>query len=93
MLDPSYPEGHNNMGIVLRELGRPQEAVASFDRAIALYDPAEHRPLATRFGQDVGAATLCWKSLTFWRSAIRSSHSQKLSRRSRLGARSAILRL
>jgi hypothetical protein len=36
------------------------------DRAITLYDPAEHRPLATRFGQDVGAAILSWKSLAFW---------------------------
>jgi hypothetical protein len=24
------------------------------------------RPLATRFGQDIGAATLSWKSLAFW---------------------------
>ena len=31
-----------------------------------LYDYAEHRPLATRFGQDIGAATLCWRSLAFW---------------------------
>jgi hypothetical protein len=33
---------------------------------MTLYDPAEHRPLATRFGQDIGAATLCLKSLAFW---------------------------
>jgi hypothetical protein len=36
------------------------------ERAITLYDPAEHRPLATRFGQNVGAATLSWKSLVHW---------------------------
>jgi predicted ATPase len=36
------------------------------DRAITLYDPAEHRSLATRFGQDVGAAILSWKSLALW---------------------------
>ena len=36
---------------------------AHLDRAIALYDPAEHRHLAMRFGQDVGAASLCWRSL------------------------------
>jgi predicted ATPase len=39
---------------------------AHLDRAITFYDPAEHRPLATRFGQDIGAATLSWKSLGFW---------------------------
>ena len=33
---------------------------------MTLYDPAEHRPLATRFGQDIGAATLSWKSLACW---------------------------
>ena len=31
---------------------------AHFDQAIALYDPAEHRPLATRFGQDAGVTIL-----------------------------------
>ena len=31
-----------------RHRGRP----GALDRALALYDPAEHRPLATRFGQD-----------------------------------------
>ena len=34
--------------------------------AFALYDPAEHRPLATRFGQDVGVAILSWRSLALW---------------------------
>jgi predicted ATPase len=33
---------------------------------MALYDPARHRPLATRFGQDVGAAILCYRSLAHW---------------------------
>ena len=35
------------------------EGLAHLDRAIALYDPAEHRPLATRFGQDVRVAASC----------------------------------
>ena len=44
--------GHRLMGIpcCLRETSR--KARAHLDQAIALYDPAEHRPLATRFGQD-----------------------------------------
>ena len=39
---------------------------AYLDQAIALYDPAEHRPLATRFGQDVGVAILSYRSLALW---------------------------
>jgi predicted ATPase len=39
---------------------------AHFDQAIALYDPAEHRPLATRFGQDVGMVTLSHRSIALW---------------------------
>ena len=39
---------------------------AHLDQAIALYDPAEHRPLATRFGQDVGVAALSYRSLALW---------------------------
>ena len=37
-----------------------------YDQAIALYDPAEHRPLATRFGQDVGVAILSYRSVALW---------------------------
>ena len=37
-----------------------------YDQAIALYDPVEHRPLATRFGQDVGVAILSYRSLALW---------------------------
>jgi class 3 adenylate cyclase/predicted ATPase len=36
------------------------------DQAVALYDPAQHRPLATRFGQDVGVANLSYRSLALW---------------------------
>ena len=36
------------------------------DRAIALYDPAVHRPLATRFGQDVRVAALSHRSRALW---------------------------
>src|SRR5262249_12094152 len=58
--------GHRLMGLSLIHTGDIADGRVHLDRAIALYDPAEHRPLATRFGQDVGAATLCWKSLAFW---------------------------
>jgi hypothetical protein len=37
-----------------------------FDQALALYNPAEHRPLLTRFGQDVRVAILFQRSLCLW---------------------------
>ncbi len=57
---------HRIMGLSLLHTGDVVNGRAHLDRAITLYDPAEHRPLATRFGQDIGAATLSWKSLAFW---------------------------
>lgn len=36
------------------------------DRAIALYNPAEHRQLATRFGQDVRVTSLLYRSWALW---------------------------
>jgi class 3 adenylate cyclase/predicted ATPase len=57
--------GHRLMGLSLLHTGDIVDGQAHLDRAIALYDPAEHRPLATRFGQDVGAATWSWKSLAY----------------------------
>jgi predicted ATPase len=78
--------GHRLMGLSLLHIGEITDARAHLDRAITLYDPAEHRPLATRFGQDVGAATLCWKSLDHWllgypQSALADSeHALKVAR-------------
>jgi predicted ATPase len=37
-----------------------------YDRALAIYDPAEHRPLTTRSGRDVGAALLSSRSSCVW---------------------------
>ena len=53
---------HRQMGLSLLHTGHIADGRAHLDRAIALYDPAEHRHLATRFGQDVGASTLAWRS-------------------------------
>src|SRR6516162_164733 len=58
--------GHRLMGLSLLHTGDIVDGRAHLDRAITFHDPAEHRPLATRFGQDIGAATLSWKSLGFW---------------------------
>ena len=58
--------GHRLMGLSLLHTGDLVNGGAHLNRAITLYDTAEHRPLATRFGQDIGAATLSWKSLACW---------------------------
>jgi predicted ATPase len=58
--------GHRLMGLSLLHTGDIADGRAHLDSAFTLYDSAEHRPLATRFGQDIGAATLCWRSLAFW---------------------------
>ena len=58
--------GHRLMGISLLLTGDIAEGRAHYDQAIALYDPAEHRPLATRFGQDIGVAVLSFRSLALW---------------------------
>jgi class 3 adenylate cyclase/predicted ATPase len=57
--------GHRMMGSVLHT-GAFAEGRAHLDRAIALYDPAEHRLLATRFGQDIRVAALSYRSWALW---------------------------
>ena len=54
------------MGISLLLQGDIAEGRAHFDQAIALYDPAEHRALATRFGQDNRVAILSYRSWALW---------------------------
>ena len=58
--------GHRLMGMSLAWTGDIAEGRAHYDHAIALYDPAEHRPLATRFGHRRRVATLCFRSLALW---------------------------
>ena len=63
---PMVMVGHRLMGLTLLHAGEIEEGRAHLDRAVALYDPVEHLPLATRFGQDVGAASLSWRAISFW---------------------------
>ena len=58
--------GHRLMGTSLMARGDIAESQAHYDKALALYDPAEHRPLATRFGQDVSVVILSYRSWTRW---------------------------
>jgi hypothetical protein len=57
---------HRLMGMSFLHTGEIEEGRVRLDRAIALYDPAEHRPLATRFGHDSGMAILCFRSAALW---------------------------
>ena len=58
--------GHRLMGASLLLTGDFAEGRAHYDQAIALYDPAEHRPLATRLGVDIRVAILSNRSMGLW---------------------------
>jgi tetratricopeptide (TPR) repeat protein len=58
--------GHRMMGISLTMTGDIAKAQAHCDLAFALYDPADHRHLATRFGVDARVAVLSYRSLSLW---------------------------
>jgi predicted ATPase len=58
--------GHRLLGNSLLCMGHAGEALSHLDYALSLYDPAVHRPLATRFGHDVGTATLTFRPLALW---------------------------
>jgi predicted ATPase len=60
--------GHGLMGITLLFTGGIAEGRDHLDEAIALYEPAEHRPLATRFGHGPGVSwsRLSYRSWALW---------------------------
>ncbi len=58
--------GHRLLGASLLLTGGISEGRAHLDQALALYNPAEHRPLAARFGQDVRVTILCFQSWALW---------------------------
>ncbi len=58
--------GDRVMGISLLSAGEMTQARAHLDRAMAIYDPAKHRQLATRFGQDNGVSVLSYRSWALW---------------------------
>ena len=58
--------GHRVMGISLLNTGDFAQGRAHLDRAIALYEPVKHRPLAMRFGQDNRVAALSYRSWALW---------------------------
>ena len=58
--------GHRLIGMSALHTGDIDGSRQHFDRAIALYDPAEHRALAPRFGQDIRVAALTFRAKALW---------------------------
>ncbi len=58
--------GHRLMGNSLMLTGDILEGREHYNHAFALYDPVKHRPLATRFGQDVGVSIFVYRALAQW---------------------------
>ena len=58
--------GHRVVGVSLLLTGEVADGRAHLDRAIALYNPVEHRPLTTRLSQEAGVAILSLRSLAMW---------------------------
>jgi class 3 adenylate cyclase/predicted ATPase len=57
---------HRIMGTSLVLTGGIAEGRGHHDKAITLYDPAEHRPLTMRFGQDTKVTVLGFRALALW---------------------------
>ena len=58
--------GHQMVGISLQSTGDIIGGRAHYNQALALYDPLEHRPLATRFGQNSTVVVLSRRSQALW---------------------------
>jgi predicted ATPase len=58
--------GHRIVAVSSLFTGYIAAARAHLDRAIALYDPAEHRPLTMRFGQDGRVSSFSFRALPLW---------------------------
>ena len=66
-----------------------------FDRALAIYDPAEHRPLTTRSGRDLGVTLLsvranCWWVLGY-PAAARNDGERALNEARKIGQASTLM--
>jgi predicted ATPase/class 3 adenylate cyclase len=57
---------HRIMGTTSLTIGEIAAGRVHLDRAIALYDPAAHRALATRFAVDAYVAILCYRFWALW---------------------------
>ena len=85
--------GHRALATSLLCTGDITEGREHYNQALELFDPAAHRGLATRFGQDVGVTILSWRHWLFGCLATPRLHSRISNTRSRTRARSATLTL
>ena len=58
--------GHRLMATSLTSTGDLIEGLAHYNQAIDIFDPAEHRSLATRFGQDLRVVIWSFRSWVLW---------------------------
>ena len=58
--------GHRIMGTSLLCTGNVAQSLAHLDQAIRLYNSVKDQPSPTRFGQDVRASILLYRSLALW---------------------------
>jgi tetratricopeptide (TPR) repeat protein len=54
------------MGHTLLLTGEIAAAQAHYSQGFAPYEPAKHRPFATRFGQDISVSILGFRQLALW---------------------------
>ncbi len=65
--DPTFLMiGERIVGAALIAGGRHREGLRSLQMAYTHYDPARHRPLSYRFGQDIGLSVLCHEVWALW---------------------------
>jgi predicted ATPase len=67
--EPNSPHlmmGHRLVGTSLWYEGDYIRAREHLEQALASYDPELHRPLAFRFGQDVGVSSMSFLALALW---------------------------
>jgi len=82
--------GHRITGISLLYTGDIAEGRAHLDQAMALYDPAEHHLLATRFSTDSRVTALAFVRRYCGCLAIRKPRSQTPITRSKMRAKLAM---
>ncbi len=58
--------GHGLVGCTLIMNADYPAALEQLQRAVALYDPAQHRPLTFQFAQDIGVRAFCYLSIALW---------------------------
>jgi hypothetical protein len=71
--------GHRLLGTGLLWTGDFRQARPHLELAASLYRAEEHREFAFRYGQDIGAAALCYLSWALWHGPSRSSDADRRS--------------